>query len=139
MNIKGIITAKSLTINDYTLRLEPADGGVQISIIRGNEIQTEFIPDGLSPEFGVETVEGGHKLTVTDAAGTREYFLPDAALPEGGEPGQILTRTADNAEWADLATDDDVISLLLELDALPTLVDASGAILTDNNGVVLLG
>lgn len=93
MSIKGIITAKSLTINDYTLRLEPADGGVQLSIIRGNEIQTEFIPDGLSPEFGVETVEGGHKLTVTDAAGTREYFLPDAALPEGGEPGQILTRT----------------------------------------------
>lgn len=40
---------------------------------------------------------------------------------------------------SDLATDDEVISLLLELDALPTLVDASGAILTDNNGAVLLG
>ena len=37
------------------------------------------------------------------------------------------------------ATDEEVLSLMLEMDALPTLIDKNGAILTDNSDEILLG
>lgn len=36
-------------------------------------------------------------------------------------------------------SDTDVLAVLLECNALPTLIDKHGAILTDKNGTILLG
>lgn len=59
-------------------------------------------------------------------------------LPEGGSENQVLVKTADGAEWADLATTDDIISMLADLDALPAVADENGAILTDEHDAILL-
>ena len=36
-------------------------------------------------------------------------------------------------------TEEDVVTIMMEMDMLPTLVGSDGAILTDNSGVILLG
>lgn len=65
-----------------------------------------------------------------------------SGLPQGGSDGQVLTRQDGKAVWGDAqlsVSEAGVISLMLEMNALPTLVDASGAILTDNSGAIVLG
>ena len=38
----------------------------------------------------------------------------------------------------ELATDDDMLALMMEVDALPVVMDESGAIMTDEEGAILL-
>lgn len=101
MNIRGIVTAKSITLGDYVLKLEPAEGGIQLSIIRGNEIQSELLPAGTSPSVDIEEAEGGYNIRIVDVNGEKVHFLAYSALPEDGETGQVLTKTEDGTQWAD--------------------------------------
>lgn len=84
-----------------------------------------------------------------------------SGLPGGGTPGDVLTKTESGAEWQkptgsvqtvngvlpdesgnvqiDIAPEDsEVIDMLIELDALPAVADADGAILTDESGAILM-
>ena len=90
------------------------------------------------------------------------------SLPQGGDVGDVLTKTESGAEWqrptggaagvqtvngiepdengnvnvevsSDIFIDNaEVIDMLIELDALPAVTAPDGAIYTDENGAILM-
>ena len=72
----------------------------------------------------------------------RDTGLPiaiDCSLPPGGNPGDIVVRTADGAQWQpDQLTELDILDALAEADLLAAVADGDGAVFTDENGNVLL-
>lgn len=79
-------------------------------------------------------------LTWQDGA-YRDTGLPiaiDGSLPPGGDPGDIVVRTADGAQWQpDQLTDEELLQTMIDTDTLPAVHD-SGGILTDENGRIIL-
>lgn len=71
----------------------------------------------------------------------RDTGLPiaiDGSLPPGGDPGDIVVRTADGAQWQpDQLTDEELLQAMITTDTLPAVHD-SGGILTDENGKIIL-
>lgn len=71
----------------------------------------------------------------------RDTGLPiaiDGSLPPGGDPGDIVVRTADGAQWQpDQLTDDELLQAMIDTDTLAAVHD-SGGILTDENGKIIL-
>lgn len=87
------------------------------------------------------------------------------SLPNGGAPGDVLTKTESGAEWQkptgggegtvktvngigpdengnvelDISVDDsEVLDMMVELDSFPAVMDADGKLLTDFDGSILL-
>lgn len=71
----------------------------------------------------------------------RDTGLPiaiDGSLPPGGDPGDIVVRTADGAQWQpDQLTDEELLQAMIDTDTLATVHDSVG-ILTDENGRIIL-
>lgn len=71
----------------------------------------------------------------------RDTGLPiaiDGSLPPGGDPGDIVVRTADGAQWQpDQLTDEELLQAMIDTDTLAAVHD-SGGILTDENGRIIL-
>ena len=71
----------------------------------------------------------------------RDTGLPiaiDGSLPPGGNPGDIVVRTADGAQWQpDQLTDEELLQAMIDTDTLAAVHD-SGGILTDENGRIIL-
>lgn len=71
----------------------------------------------------------------------RDTGLPiaiDGSLPPGGDPGDIVVRTADGAQWQpDQLTDEELLQAMVDTDTLPAVHDSAG-ILTDENGKIIL-
>lgn len=71
----------------------------------------------------------------------RDTGLPiaiDGSLPPGGDPGDIVVRTADGAQWQpDQLTDEELLQAMIDTDTLPAVHDSVG-ILTDENGRIIL-
>ena len=62
----------------------------------------------------------------------------DGSLPPGGDPGDIVVRTADGAQWQpDQLTDEELLQAMIDTDTLAAVHD-SGGILTDENGKIIL-
>ena len=79
-------------------------------------------------------------LTWQDGA-YRDTGLPiaiDGSLPPGGDPGDIVVRTADGAQWQpDQLTDEELLQAMIDTDTLAAVHDSVG-ILTDENGKIIL-
>lgn len=61
--------------------------------------------DGVSPEVTVSAITGGHRVTITDADHPLGQSFDvmdgeDAALPSGGNNGDVLTKAATGPMWA---------------------------------------
>lgn len=71
----------------------------------------------------------------------RDTGLPiaiDGSLPPGGDPGDIVVRTADGAQWQpDQLTDEELLQAMIDTDTLAAVHDSAG-ILTDENGKIIL-
>lgn len=71
----------------------------------------------------------------------RDTGLPiaiDGSLPPGGDPGDIVVRTADGAQWQpDQLTDGELLQAMIDTDTLAAVHD-SGGILTDGDGKIIL-
>ena len=71
----------------------------------------------------------------------RDTGLPiaiDGSLPPGGDPGDIVVRTADGAQWQpDQLTDEELLQAMIDTDTLAAVHDSAG-ILTDENGRIIL-
>lgn len=71
----------------------------------------------------------------------RDTGLPiaiDGSLPPGGNPGDIVVRTADGAQWQpDQLTDEELLQAMIDTDTLAAVHDSVG-ILTDENGRIIL-
>lgn len=71
----------------------------------------------------------------------RDTGLPiaiDGSLPPGGDPGDIVVRTADGAQWQpDQLTDEELLQAMIDTDTLAAVHD-SGGIFTDENGRIIL-
>ncbi len=71
----------------------------------------------------------------------RDTGLPiaiDGSLPPGGDPGDIVVRTADGAQWqSDQLTDEELLQAMIDTDTLAAVHD-SGGILTDEDGRIIL-
>lgn len=71
----------------------------------------------------------------------RDTGLPiaiDGSLPPGGDPGDIVVRTADGAQWQpDQLTDEELLQAMIDTDTLAAVHD-SGGILTDEDGKIIL-
>lgn len=71
----------------------------------------------------------------------RDTGLPiaiDGSLPPGGDPGDIVVRTADGAQWQpDQLTDEELLQAMIDTDTLPAVHDSVG-ILTDESGKIIL-
>lgn len=71
----------------------------------------------------------------------RDTGLPiaiDGSLPPGGDPGDIVVRTADGAQWQpDQLTDEELLQAMIDTDTLAAVHD-SGGILTDESGKIIL-
>ena len=71
----------------------------------------------------------------------RDTGLPiaiDGSLPPGGDPGDIVVRTADGAQWQpDQLTDEELLQVMINTDTLPAVHD-TGGILTDEGGRIIL-
>ena len=63
-----------------------------------------------------------------------EKYLPDSVVKS---VNNILPDENGNVEL-EIATDDDILALMMEVDALPVVMDESGAIMTDEEGAILL-
>lgn len=62
----------------------------------------------------------------------------DGSLPPGGDPGDIVVRTADGAQWQpDQLTDAELLQAMIDTDTLAAVHD-SGGILTDEDGRIIL-
>lgn len=62
----------------------------------------------------------------------------DGSLPPGGDPGDIVVRTTDGAQWQpDQLTDEELLQAMIDTDTLAAVHD-SGGILTDENGRIIL-
>ncbi len=44
--------------------------------------------DGISPSVSVQNIEGGHRVSVADAAGTKQFAVMDGAKGEKGDQGE---------------------------------------------------
>lgn len=70
--------------------------------------------------------------------GTGLPIAIDGSLPPGGNPGDIVVRTADGAQWQpDQLTDEELLQAMIDTDTLPAVHDSAG-ILTDENGRIIL-
>lgn len=71
----------------------------------------------------------------------RDTGLPiaiDGSLPPGGDPGDIVVRTADGAQWQpDQLTDEELLQAMIDTDTLAAVHDSVG-ILTDEHGRIIL-
>lgn len=71
----------------------------------------------------------------------RDTGLPiaiDGSLPPGGDPGDIVVRTADGAQWQpDQLTDEVLLQAMIDTDTLAAVHDSVG-ILTDESGKIIL-
>ena len=71
----------------------------------------------------------------------RDTGLPiaiDGSLPPGGDPGDIVVRTADGAQWQpDQLTDEELLQVMIDTDTLAAVHDSVG-ILTDESGKIIL-
>lgn len=71
----------------------------------------------------------------------RDTGLPiaiDGSLPPGGDPGDIVVRTADGAQWQpDQLTDEELLQAMIDTDTLAAVHDSAG-ILTDESGKIIL-
>lgn len=71
----------------------------------------------------------------------RDTGLPiaiDGSLPPGGNPGDIVVRTADGAQWQpDQLTDEELLQAMIDTDTLAAVHDSVG-ILTDESGKIIL-
>lgn len=71
----------------------------------------------------------------------RDTGLPiaiDGSLPPGGDPGDIVVRTTDGAQWQpDQLTDEELLQTMIDTDTLAAVHDSVG-ILTDENGKIIL-
>lgn len=71
----------------------------------------------------------------------RDTGLPiaiDGSLPPGGDPGDIVVRTADGAQWQpDQLTDTELLQAMIDTDTLAAVHDSAG-ILTDEDGKIIL-
>lgn len=62
-----------------------------------------------------------------------------SGLPGGGSAGDMLTRTENGAAWKPAPdVEQSVFDMLVKAGLLPMVADADGAILTDENGAILL-
>ncbi len=68
--------------------------------------------DGISPTIAVEDIEGGHRITITDADGEHTVDIlngiqgdpgpkgdPGEGVPDGGEAGQVIVMGDEVADW----------------------------------------
>lgn len=71
----------------------------------------------------------------------RDTGLPiaiDGSLPPGGDPGDIVVRTAGGAQWQpDQLTDEELLQVMIDTDTLAAVHDSVG-ILTDESGKIIL-
>ena len=82
-----------------------------------------------------ESVTEAANVVIEDAGGIRR-----TPMSEIGKVKTVNGVEPDENGNVDLTTEnEEVLALLMEENALPTLVDSSGSILTDNNSTILLG
>ena len=119
--------------------------------------------DGISPSVTVTDVEGGHRVVITDAEGDHAFDVlngTDSSTPVqsvNGLTGDVVL-TADDVGAAtedyvdeavaekldeievdvDFVTDEELMQAMNEIDTIPVVTDGDGAVLTDENGSILI-
>ena len=91
--IMGNVSA-AMIVSDWAIYMEEIPGGHRLTARRGTEVQSMDIMDGIgeggsgkdgvSPVVTVTPIEGGNRLSVTDAEGTKTIDIMNG---EKGEPG----------------------------------------------------
>jgi hypothetical protein len=81
-------------------------------------------PAGFSPVVSIVKIPGGHRVTIADKSGSQSFDVLDGV---GGGSVEI-----------DMATDEEVLAMLMEEGALPVPTDSDGAVIMDKNGFVLM-
>ena len=112
-----------MSLLEIKLRSAPRVSGKVVTVAQGDKGD-----DGFSPVVEVAEIEGGHRVTVTDANGSQSFDVMNGKDGEGG---------GGNVE-IDLATDEEVLLLLMEEGAMNVPTDSDGTIIADKNGVVLM-
>ena len=74
--------------------------------------------DGFSPLVSVTDIEGGHRVSITDKDGENTFDVMDGKDGQGGGGG---------------ATEEEIFSLLVDMDIVRPIVTKNGAFYTDNN------
>lgn len=137
--LHGLIGPGAIILNDYVLTVSEIDGGHRLTVARGNDVQTLDVmdgpvgptgeagpvgPAGFSPVVSIVEIPGGHRVTIADANGSQSFDVLDGV---GGGSVEI-----------DMATDEEVLAMLMEEGALPVPTDSDGAVIMDKNGFVLM-
>lgn len=87
--ISGSIGAGSIIVNDYTLGVDPIDGGHRLTITRGSEVQTMDVLDGVDGVgiAGIEktaTIDNVDEYTITMTDGSSYTFTVTNGSGGGG-------------------------------------------------------
>ena len=155
--LHGLIGPGAIILNDYVLTVSEIDGGHRLTVARGNDVQMLDVmdgpvgptgeagpvgpvgpagpagpvgpagpagPAGFSPVVSIVEIPGGHRVTIADANGSQSFDVLDGV---GGGSVEI-----------DMATDEEVLAMLMEEGALPVPTDSDGAVIMDKNGFVLM-
>lgn len=151
---------------EIKLRSAPRVSGTVLQVTKGDPGAP-----GVSPTVTITEINGGHRVTVTDAAGAKSFDVLNGAPGKPGQPGDPgapgvsptvtiteidgghrITITDANGEQyfdvldgvggaggvVDLATDEEVLTMLMEEGALPVPTDGDGSVIMDKNGIVLM-
>lgn len=111
-----------MSLLEIKLRSAPRVSGKVVTVAQGDKGD-----DGFSPVVEIAEIEGGHRVTVTDANGSQSFDVMNGKDGEGGGNVDI-----------DLAADEEVLLLLMDEGALNVPKDSDGTIIADKNGVVLM-
>lgn len=98
------ITAEKVN-NDVIITITKKDGSKTLTIVERGPAG----PDGFSPTVSVSEITGGHRVTITDAAGDHSFDVMDGESGSGSSSllskyGTVISQNADYAEvgeWAD--------------------------------------
>lgn len=90
--LTATLGAGKINVNDYTLAVEEAEGGVKLTLTRGSKTETVFIPDGAKGEKGDKGDTGAQ-----GAKGDKGEQGPQGPK---GDPGSDASVTADNIKSA---------------------------------------
>ena len=90
--LTATLGAGKINVNDYTLAVEEAEGGVKLTLTRGSKTETVFIPDGAKGEKGDKGDTGAQ-----GAKGDKGEQGPQGPK---GDPGSDASVTAENIQTA---------------------------------------
>ena len=143
---KSIIAELQRVIGELNLVLDTIEEDTEITVtsIGGKTASFDILNGGagVSPTFEVTKIEGGHRLTITDADGTKQLDIMDGKSGENGENGSIAGYTIDleldNTTYVMTATLKDDAGAVVSQDTIDLPLESVVTDVKEEDGIITI-